>query len=359
MSAPDLAALRPLLAQIVDLKRVRDARGPRSLVERLFGRAWARLAAGEAAEAVALAETAAAVAAVRLGGLDADVMRARGLGEPEALGVLGRSFDDVAAPVAEPLRSRLRDALGAPAARLEPEPTLVQALVDQPRAGATHPGLPRLVLEPAESHADHCGAVAVLGVLCAPAGADLGRVFLCGLAHHLFNVTLPDAGYAADALVGDAALGHMVRHATDAALAALPAPLASAAADALGAASPAELDTPDGRAFQAADVLDRTLEMAWHARAAGFELRDALGTDAAAGELNVNHAGFAQAAHADVLARAGVWPEHGTTDRGGEESSYVVTGHGSVPAASPEAQGPSAEEARAPVAHLERRELGS
>ena len=150
--APPLGLLR----QLRDLKRVRDARSPRSLAERQFGRAWARLAAGEPVEAVALSETAAALAAVRLAGLDADVMTAHGLDESEARDVLGRAFDDLGGAVDGALRARLRETLG-PLPHGE-EPAVVDLLVRQPRAGATHPGLPRLVLEPAESHGDHCFA---------------------------------------------------------------------------------------------------------------------------------------------------------------------------------------------------------
>ena len=49
----------------------------------------------------------------------------------------------------------------------------------QPRAGATRPGHPRVVLEPAENHAEHCAVVAVNGVLAAGVfGADPAVPFL-------------------------------------------------------------------------------------------------------------------------------------------------------------------------------------
>jgi hypothetical protein len=57
-----LGALRPLLAEIGDAKRVRTAAAPGSLAEQAFARAWARLLEGEDAGRVALSETAAAVA---------------------------------------------------------------------------------------------------------------------------------------------------------------------------------------------------------------------------------------------------------------------------------------------------------
>ena len=309
----DLHALTGLLAQVRDLKRVRDHRSPRSLAERGFARAWRRLMAGETVEAVALSETAAAVTAVRLASLDLSVMTDHGLGEDEAAGVLHRAFDDVAAPLDPALAVSLRETLGPlpdGAVLGGGEPAFVQALIDQPRAGATHPGLPRLVLEPAESHGDHCFAVAVNATLLAPTfGADPARVFLTGLAHHLFNTSFPDAGFAADTLIGDDLLRRMASASTDWALAQLPDALRSRVEDALAVTHEEEFDRPEARAFHAADVLDRVLEMAWHARAARFRLADALGRDRAAGQLDVCHEGFYQAFQEDVLGRAGLWPD--------------------------------------------------
>ena len=63
----------------------------------------------------------------------------------------------------------------------------------------------RVVVEPPESHGDHCLTVAVYGVLVAPVfGADPVAPFLVGLAHHLHNVVLPDAGFAGEVLLGAA-----------------------------------------------------------------------------------------------------------------------------------------------------------
>ncbi len=76
-------------------------------------------------------------------------------------------------------------------------PPFVPLLAAQPRAGATRPGHPRVILEPAENHAEHCAVVAVNGVLAAGVfGADPAGPFLTGLAHHLHNAYLPDAGDA-------------------------------------------------------------------------------------------------------------------------------------------------------------------
>ncbi len=371
--AGDLGPLAALLRQVRDLKRVRDHRSPRSLAERQFGRAWARLAEGEDLEGVALSETAAAVAAVRLAGLDAEAMRAHGLSEQDAADVLGQAFDDVAGPVDAGLHGRLRATLGTVATGLPPsdaEPPFVEALIRQPRAGATHPGLPRRVLEPAESHGDHCLAVAVFGVLLAPRwGADPASVFLTCLAHHLFNTTLPDAGYAADELIGADRLATMMDAATEDALDQLDPDLRKAVRQSLATTQQDRFETPEAQAFHAADVLDRVLEMEWHQRAAQFQLADALGRDTDAGQLDICHPGFYQSFQQDVLARAGVWDaeDAGRPSDAGFQSpsgSYEAGGHGAVPAESPLAGGPGGEDGRvladgAQIAHLERRELGS
>ena len=387
-----------LLRQLRDLKRVRDARSPRSLAERQFGRAWARLTAGEPVEAIALSETAAALAAVRLAGLDAGVMMAHGLDEDEALGVLGRAFDGSLPPersgvggaVDAGLRARLRETLGP--LPHGTEPAVVDLLVRQPRAGATHPGLPRLVLEPAESHADHSLMVAVFGVvLASDFGADPAQVFLTGLSHHLFNASLPDAGHAGDVLVGGALSARMATVATDRAVATLPAELQPLVHDALGLTREGRFAEPEARAFHAADVLDRVLEMDWHARSARFVLDDALGDDTAAGQLDVCHGGFYQDLQRDVLRAARLLdadrPAHAAGGVGSEQNeqtspttshlpdasdpdatppsgSYERGGHGAVAATSPLAGGAGAEDGRAlddgtTVVHLERRELGS
>ncbi|MEM1042853.1 MAG: hypothetical protein AAGI91_09505 [Bacteroidota bacterium] len=309
-----VGALAGLAREVVDLKRMRDARSPRSLAEWLFARSWTRLVRGDALGAVALGETAQALAAVRLAGIDRAVMRDHGLTDAEAAAALVQAFDDVAGPLDGALRDRLREALAQDPARVVPlgdEPGFVEVLVRQPRAGATHPGVPRLVLDPAESHADHCASVALLSVLLAPTfGADPARSFLTGLAHHLFNVTLPDAGFAGDQLLGDAA-DRMTAAAFERALVALPGDLREETKAALAATREAQFDTPAARTFHAADVLDRVLEMERHARSARFRLADALGTDTEAGQRNIVHAGFEQDFQREVLHAAGLWPPEG------------------------------------------------
>jgi hypothetical protein len=298
--APDLAELarlRPLLQEVGDAKRIRTASAPGSLSEQAFSRAWARLVEGEDAEAVALSEAAGAVARARLAGLDREVLVGAGLSDAEALGVLQAGFDEVAGPVPTGLREQLRDAL--PLVRpCAPAPPLAQALNRQPRAGATCPGKPRILVEPPESHGDHCFTVAVYGVLLAPlVGADPVAPFLVGLAHHLHNIGLPDAGFAGEVLLG-AHLQPVMDRLEQRQLSHLPATLADRLVGVLGLR--ADAVAPESQAFHAADVLDRVLQVHHHARAAAFTASQALD------ELELVHAGPVQAFHDGVLQAAGL-----------------------------------------------------
>ena len=293
-----LAALAPLLREVGDAKRVRVASAPGSLAEQAFARAWARLVEGEDPEPVALADTAAAVARARLAGIDAEVLRDAGLTDREAADVLRRGFDEVGGALPDDVRDRLRDALPLVRRPAAPAPQLAVLLSRQPRAGATCPGLPRILVEPPESHGDHCLTVAVYGVLVAPlVGADPVVPFLVGLAHHLHNAVLPDAGFAGEVLLGDH-LGRVLRALEERELAALPVALA----DRLREVLPLRDDAvaPASQAFHAADVLDRVLQVHHHARAAAFTASQALD------DLELVHEGPVQAFHTDVLAAAGL-----------------------------------------------------
>lgn len=292
-----LAGLVPLAAELGDLKRVRDASSPDSLASRLFRRAWGALLAGQAPLDVALVATADAVAAARLGGIDRAVLLAAGLTEAEAVQVLARSFDEVSAPIDPALAARLRDQFGQ-TLRPGTAPEFAEALIRQPRAGATCPGKPRIVLEPPEGHGDHCMAVAVLAVILSPRyEADPAAAFLAGMAHHLHNARLPDSGFAGEMLLGDH-LGPVMRRLFDRELATLPAPLSEAAAAALAAIPDAS--TAVGRAFHAADVIDRVLQMRHYDQVARFTVDQALD------DMDLVHAGPTQSFHQAVLRDAGL-----------------------------------------------------
>ncbi len=274
-------------AGLGELKRVRAAHLPGSYAEHLFGRAWAALAGGSAAADVADAIADRAVVACRLGALDAGRLALMGLSETEIAGTLRAARVEMGFDT---------PAVGALAEADAPE--FVADLCRQPRAGATAPGLPRTILEPAESHGDHCLGVAVLGVLIARAsGADPARTFLAGLAHHLHNAKMPDSGFAGEVLLG-AALEPAVARLTEREIAALRPELAASVRDALTLVGDAV--TPEGRAFNAADAIDRVQQVHFHARMASFTAREALV------DLDLVHAGPLQAFQKALLRDAGL-----------------------------------------------------
>ena len=90
----------------------------------------------------------------------------------------------------------------------------------------------------------------------------------------------------------------VLRRLTDQALATLPAGLAAHTRDALALA--ADAGTPEGRAFNAADVIDRIMEVRHFAAVAGFT--EAQATD----DMELVHAGPLQDFHYQVMRRAGL-----------------------------------------------------
>ena len=294
------AALRdavPLAIELCDLKRVRDASSIESLASRMFRAAWGALAAGQDPAEVAMRATAGALAAARLGGIDAGVLMKCGLNEREAADVLRRSFDEVSGPVEGQLAEALRSGLGG-ILWDEAAPDFAEALILQPRAGATCPGKPRIVLEPPEGHGDHCFVVAVLGCVLAPRyGANPATAFLAGMAHHLHNAVLPDSGFAGEVLLGDH-LRPILARLFASALETLDMPLRGRVSGALDMIQDAA--TPEGQAFHAADVIDRVLQMRHYDRVAAFTIDQALE------EMDLVHAGPTQAFHQAVLRDAGL-----------------------------------------------------
>lgn len=297
----------PLLIELNNLKRVRVAGEKHSLATNIFRRAWVALIAGDTPADVAERETAYAVAAARLGAVNKRVMRDGGLEETQIQKVFERSFDEVTASLQAMTRSRFRrrltddlreELLDASHAAQQGLPSFVELLSEQPRAGATRPGHARVMLEPAENHAGHCATVAVYAALLADVyDADPQLPFLAGLAHHLQNARLPDAGYAADEMIGEHLIT-MFDHFRRQALAELPADVKPSVEAAL--THTRDASTPEAKAFQAADVLDRVLEMRWHAQSAAFTL------DVALKEMDIVHPGITQEFHLSVMHDAGL-----------------------------------------------------
>ena len=263
------AALRALFVEMNDLKRVRSAGRDGSIAERLFCQGWASLTGGGAPEDVALDLTATALAATRLGDLDAAFLAAAGLSEGEISAVLQAGFDAVTEALDPALRARLRIRL-APHEPGRPGfvPGFVAALAEQPRAGVTCPGRARILLEPPENHAEHCLMVALYGVCLSPFyRADPATVFLAAMAHHLHSAAMPDAGFTGEMLLG-AHLAPVMAVCAGWALGEL-----DEAGDLRTEVERARAVLPDdataeGRAFHAADCIDRVLQIAQHLRGA-------------------------------------------------------------------------------------------
>jgi 5'-deoxynucleotidase YfbR-like HD superfamily hydrolase len=288
--------LMPTLRALCDLKRVRSAGRAGSIAERLFARAWALLMEGRPEATIARDITAAALVATRMGDLDGEALSAVGVPADEIARIRAHALAEAAAPLDPALRDWL-SATEAPEGGDAP-PSFVARLAAQPRAGATAPGKGRLVLEPPESHADHCALVAVLGVVLAPAwGARAETVFLASLAHHLHNALLADAGFAGEVLLGDW-LDPAFARATEIALDELPPALRTRVVEARRILPDAT--TPEGRAFNAADTLDRVLQVEHHLRAAGTDMGFVLR------EMELVHAGPVKPFQDAVLARMGL-----------------------------------------------------
>lgn len=291
-AAPE--ALRDLLVEINDLKRVRSAGRTGSIAERLFAQGWGLLAGGTPPGDVALDMTAVTLAATRLCDLDAAFLSAAGLSEAAASAVLVAGFDAVTGALDPDLRTRLRARLAPrPPGRTGPLPGFVGALAQQPRAGVTCPGRARILLEPPENHAEHCLIVAVYGVCLSPFyRADPGTVFLAAMAHHFHNAAMPDAGFTGEMLLGDH-LGPIMATTTAWALAELAEPLRGHVERAR-AILPDDA-TAEGRAFHAADCIDRVLQIAQHLRGASTTMAMVLD------EWELVHAGPVKGFHDRVL----------------------------------------------------------
>lgn len=285
------------LVELNDLKRIVSAARVGSIATRLFAEAWAALVDGARSSEVACWITGRALAAARLGDLDRDVLAGAGLSPAQVCDILQTAADQVAPPFATSDKAALRAGVAATLAA-DPAscPDFVRDLARQPRAGITCPGQPRILLEPFENHADHCLMVAVYGVLLAPLyDADPARVFLASLAHHFHNAGMPDSGFTGEVLLGPH-LDTLVVHYTNACLGQL-APALRERVEHARAILP-NADTPDGRAFHAADVLDRVLQSIQYTRAGS------LTTERMLGEMELVHAGPVKAFQDDVLRQA-------------------------------------------------------
>ncbi len=286
-------ALRDLLVELGDLKRVRSAGRDGSIAERLFAQGWSALTGGARPETVALDITAKALAAARLCDLDAAFLAAAGLDETQASDILVAGLDAVSEPLDPALRERLRDALRRRPICRRTRARLRRCARAAAAGGRDLSGQAAHLLEPPENHAEHCLVVAVYGVLLSPFyRADPTTVFLAAMAHHFHNAAMPDAGFTGEMLLGDhlwPIVGRCSQWALD--------ELESELRETVAAARLVLPDdaTAEGRAFHAADSIDRVLQIAQHLRAASLTM------DTVLGEMELVHAGPVKAFQDRVL----------------------------------------------------------
>lgn len=287
-----------LFRELGDLKRIRSAGHSSSIATRLFVSAWSGLVQGVSPDRVMARITSSAMAAARLGDLDRRTLLDIGLSSDDAAAILRRGFDEVAGGIDPDLAMALRATLADPGWSLGELPAFVAALSEQPRAGVTCPGRPRLMLQPSENHAEHCILVAIYGVIAAPVFvANPVAVFLAGIGHHLHNAAMPDSGFTGEMLFGDR-LDSVVEFSRNMALAQLSSSLAATLRVAL---APIASDrSPEARAFHAADVLDRVIEIEQHLKIAGTTMADVLDG------YGLVHAGPVKAFHDRVLSSVGL-----------------------------------------------------
>ncbi|MGB7371225.1 HD domain-containing protein, partial [Erythrobacter sp.] len=168
----------------------------------------------------------------------------------------------------------------------------------QPRAGVTGPGRPRRMLQPEENHAEHSFVVALYAGLLAPFyAADPARAFWHGMIHHLHSIAMPDAGFTGEVLLGDR-LDAVIDRARELALERLPDMHGATCRDHLNAI--ADDTTPSARAFHAADVIDRVVEIEHHLKRSEVTMAVVLG------DYGLVHDGPVKTFHDRVLAEVGL-----------------------------------------------------
>lgn len=307
-NSPAPPATAALFAELQDLKRITPAHLPHSIATELFRRGWQRLINDEDAERVAYDVTLRALLSILFPGADGRLFATAGIEKEEVEVILRRALERSAQNrISQETYGRLSENLPALAEEYArwpehapvdlPEP--LDTLCRQPRAGATHPERPRLLLLPPEMHSDHCLMTAVFAVLkCEEYGAEVGTVFLCALAHHLHNAFLPDCGYAGEICLGDH-LTDVIDNCRQAAIDRLPAHLRPRTKEALRHHE--TIDSPEGKAVSAGDVLDRVLDVKWRTRAAAVTDRDILG------ELDLVHPGPLKDFQTELLAETELW----------------------------------------------------
>ena len=244
---------------------------------------------------------AAIVSAARLGAITPSVLRDIGIDESESALILKNAIlaqRSLSAPLRDSLTNAC-DVLNLVCLENVPQnPDWITRLAASPRAGATCPGKPRIALEPAEMHSDHCVMVAAYAFLLADTfGANREDAWLIGLCHHFHNAYLPDAGFTGEILLGNQ-LDRVVKS------------LRLRVLDTLSVSNRERIDrlfdeindlqSPLAQTFHAADTIDRVVQMEHYERAAQFRVATALE------DFNLVHEGAAQEFQHALLRSIGI-----------------------------------------------------
>jgi len=291
-----------LLRELSDVKRLYAYNlGNDSFATAVFRRASEEISSGQPLQADVWCT--AIVSAARLGAITPDVLRDVGLDESERISVVSDAILEH-----EALPRDLRDSLIDASYVLDkvfsgPTPAgadWVERLAAAPRAGPTCPGKPRIALEPAEMHSDHCAMVAVYAYLLADVFEAVREdAWLIGLCHHFHNAYLPDAGFTGESILGSH-LEKVVASTRRRVISSLPEAFHERVAELFREIE--SVSSPLAKTFHAADTIDRVVQMEHYQRAGEFEVRDALL------DLNLVHEGPAQAFQHELLESIGVLP---------------------------------------------------
>lgn len=288
VSFETLGQLKHLLPQLQDLKRQQPAHYKKSIASSLFTESWKRLFYGENSEEIALKITLKALLSLVLPGCDAYFFKTAKIDSKSAENILKSAFSELIEGKIHPeLFGQLFDEIpnlvtefysendfGVKKTNFDQKYWFVEALCKQPRAGATKPGMPRLLLVPPEMHSDHCLITAVYAVLLSPCfEAEVGLPFLTGLAHHLHNAVLPDCGFAGEIALGDH-LQPIIENSRAEALNKVGTTESEIITKAIN--NHENLNNAEGQSSSAADVLDRVLDIKWRVRAASVTEKDVL-----------------------------------------------------------------------------------
>lgn len=289
-----------LLRELNDVKRLYSFNlGTHSFASLIFLNAVKALHTSDSLDADVWC--AAIVSSARLGAITPSVMQGVGLKLADAQLVINSSIllhDSLSAGLKESLTNASVSLVSTCIEDTPLVPDWALRLALSPRAGATCPGKPRIVLEPPEQHSDHCIMVAVYGYLLADTfGASREDAWLMGLCHHLHNADLPDAGFTGEMLLGTH-LGGVI--------ATLRNRIIDSFSDhyrnrVVGLFEQIEdLNSPLAQTFHAADTIDRIVQMEHYERAARFRVSTALE------EFNLVHEGQAQQFQHALLSAIGL-----------------------------------------------------